>query len=153
MGAAAAELWRDATAAFAALTSLPIPAADMSRARLARSVVFFPVVGVALGAILVVCERATVGFLPPAARSGILIGLLLGLTGGDFVGDLVYERRMQSAPSVVESECGAISADFERYQCRENRIARTLTAGHGLLGLFVGLHLDRRRRRCKDAGV
>jgi adenosylcobinamide-GDP ribazoletransferase len=81
VGAVAAELWRDITAACGVLTCLPVPRGGASRSRLARSTLFFPVIGAVLGAILVVCERATAGSLPNVARCLVVVGLLIGLAG------------------------------------------------------------------------
>jgi len=69
-------------AAFAFLTRLPVPAA-LSRAEdRERSIAFFPLVGVALGLILLFVAASLVGRLSPPLLAVALVALLAALTGG-----------------------------------------------------------------------
>jgi adenosylcobinamide-GDP ribazoletransferase len=73
---------RAAAVAFGFLTRLPIRVADVDERDLGRSVAFFPVVGLALGALLAAAGWLVRGRLPPAAQAVALVALLAWLTGG-----------------------------------------------------------------------
>ncbi|MEE9273849.1 MAG: adenosylcobinamide-GDP ribazoletransferase [bacterium] len=66
------------------LTILPAPGApeEPDPDALAASVARFPLVGLALGALLVVLDAVLGAFLPEAARAGVLVVSLAALTGG-----------------------------------------------------------------------
>jgi len=78
-------------AAFRFLTVIPLPAAlGDTEADLEKSVYFFPVVGLALGAILSALDAALLAILPVLPASGALVLVLAALTGGlhlDGLGD------------------------------------------------------------------
>jgi adenosylcobinamide-GDP ribazoletransferase len=68
--------------AFGFLTRLPLRAAEAGPRDMGRSVAFFPVPGLALGAILAAAAHAARGRLAPAVAAGLLTALLAWLTGG-----------------------------------------------------------------------
>jgi adenosylcobinamide-GDP ribazoletransferase len=68
-------------AAFAFLTRFPIPGAGGS-ADLGRAVIWFPLVGAALGAILAGAAWASTGHLPPGLLAVALVALHAALSGG-----------------------------------------------------------------------
>jgi adenosylcobinamide-GDP ribazoletransferase len=68
-------------AAFAFLTRIPVGGAS-TEADLGRSIVFFPVVGLALGGILAGTGFILAGALPATLVAVLLVALLAGLTGG-----------------------------------------------------------------------
>ena len=76
-------LLRSVAAAFSFLTRLPIPGVAGER-ELGRSVVWFPLVGAAMGAVLVGAARAgaRLGHLPPGLLAVALVALLAAMSGG-----------------------------------------------------------------------
>jgi adenosylcobinamide-GDP ribazoletransferase len=86
------ETWsRAARTAFAFLTRLPVDAGDVNDVDMARSAVFFPVVGWALGLACVALARLHAVGLPTSIVAVLIVALLAALTGGlhlDGVADL-----------------------------------------------------------------
>jgi len=61
------------------LTVVPVPGANVE---VGTSALFFPLVGLALGALLVVLDRALAPVLPLGIRDVALVGVLVAITGG-----------------------------------------------------------------------
>jgi len=68
--------------AFAFLTRLPLDGSAAGDVDVGRSVAFFPVVGLALGALLAACAAVLAGHLPASVIAVLLAVLLAALTGG-----------------------------------------------------------------------
>lgn len=64
------------------LTVLPVPRREARAAALARALIFFPVVGLLIGALLLVLDLALTPILPGGVRAAILIGAGIVLTRG-----------------------------------------------------------------------
>lgn len=62
------------------LTALPVPRQQVGAATLARSLIFFPFVGLLVGAILFAIDLALARLLPRELRAALLIAALLALT-------------------------------------------------------------------------
>ncbi|HEX9290042.1 MAG TPA: adenosylcobinamide-GDP ribazoletransferase [Anaeromyxobacteraceae bacterium] len=73
---------RPAAVAFGFLTRLPLRAAEVGERDLGRSVAYFPVAGLALGALVGAAAWAVRGHLAPAVQAAMLVALLAWLTGG-----------------------------------------------------------------------
>jgi adenosylcobinamide-GDP ribazoletransferase len=74
---------RPLAAAFAFLTRVPVPGhAAVGEADLGRSVVWFPLVGAALGGVSIAIARLARGHLPPGLLAVALVGASAALTGG-----------------------------------------------------------------------
>lgn len=64
------------------LTALPVPRREVGAAALARSLIFFPFVGLLVGALLLVLDLALARFLPREIRAALLLGAMIALTRG-----------------------------------------------------------------------
>lgn len=64
------------------LTALPVPRREVGAAALARALIFFPVVGLLVGALLLALDLALTPVLPGGVRAAILIGAGIALTRG-----------------------------------------------------------------------
>jgi len=73
---------RPVAVAFGFLTRLPLRAAEVEERDLGRSVAFFPVAGLALGALVSAAGWALRGHLAPVVQAAALVALLAWLTGG-----------------------------------------------------------------------
>lgn len=62
------------------LTALPVPRRVADAATLARALIFFPVVGLLVGALLLALDLLLAQFLPTGVRSALLLGAGIGLT-------------------------------------------------------------------------
>lgn len=75
-------LLRSVMAAFSFLTRLPIPAAAVAERDLGRGVIWFPLVGAAMGAVWVGVARGLQGHLAPGPLAVLLVALLAAMSGG-----------------------------------------------------------------------
>jgi len=75
-------VFRSAATAFGFLTRLPIRAGDVAERDLGRSVAFFPVAGLALGALLAAAGWLARGHVAAPVQAVTLVALLAWLTGG-----------------------------------------------------------------------
>lgn len=64
------------------LTALPVPRREVGAAALARSLVFFPFVGLLVGALLLALDLALARLLPREVRAALLLGAMIALTRG-----------------------------------------------------------------------
>jgi adenosylcobinamide-GDP ribazoletransferase len=78
----ATTLLRRLTLAFAFLTRLPVPSAASDEVDVGRSVAFFPLVGLVLGAILAASASLLAGRLPSSVLAVLLVALHATLSGG-----------------------------------------------------------------------
>lgn len=79
----AVELWYSLVAAFQLLSRFPVPLQVPFEERvLRRSVIFYPLVGLAIGLVLAGAGVGLSAVLPAQAAAAILTGLWLALTGG-----------------------------------------------------------------------
>jgi len=62
------------------LTALPVPRRVASAAALARALIFFPLVGLLVGALLLVLDLLLTPLLPGGVRATLLLGAGIGLT-------------------------------------------------------------------------
>jgi adenosylcobinamide-GDP ribazoletransferase len=72
---------RPLAVAFGFLTRVPVPVGRLEPRDLGRAVAWFPAVGAALGATLVVAHRALAGHLAPGPVALVLVALHAALTG------------------------------------------------------------------------
>ncbi len=71
------------------LTALPLPRREFTAAQLARSLIFFPLVGLLIGGLLLGLDWLLALVLPPEVRAALLIAALLGLTRALHVDGLI----------------------------------------------------------------
>ncbi|MBI1816474.1 MAG: adenosylcobinamide-GDP ribazoletransferase [Deltaproteobacteria bacterium] len=74
--------WRDLLAAIAWLTALPVGV--MAPVRQGTAALFYPIVGLAIGACWALCDRAAVEFVPAFPRALLVLGVWLVATGGRY---------------------------------------------------------------------
>lgn len=64
------------------LTALPVPRREVGAATLARSLIFFPFVGLLVGAILLGLDLALARVLPGGVRAALLLAAMIAITRG-----------------------------------------------------------------------
>ncbi len=112
-------LLRPLAAAFRFLTRLPCPGPEATSGDMGRALAFFPLPGLALGALAAGAERLLAPHLAPAVLAALLVALLAWLTGGlhlDGLADVAdglgggHGDRVRTLAIMRDSRIGALGA-------------------------------------------
>ena len=120
-----AELWRDAAASVGCLTVVGAWTRAPDRQRLARAMLFFPLVGTLLGVSLIACAQWTrLGLASPPLRGVILVLVLAALSGGASLRALAGVVREAAAGRRGALAAGAVVAAIAM-MCKSAALAMT----------------------------
>lgn len=119
--------WRDLLTAIAWLTALPV--GHVARAREGPSALFYPVVGLALGACWALCDRAAGAVMPALPRALLVLVVWLVATGGRYA-------------TGVARTCAALVSSNRR-RALESMAGQTLTLS-GCIGMLLMLAVQLR---------